>query len=145
MDDREFWTWLEYRVSRELEGFADKDISHLWCDGFLPGAVESGGDRPRVRGRAWVGHGQDWQEQWNFTLFLGSAAAGGTVPAWTDLCPAEDVTGWLAVDLAGRTLTIDPSRARPCLSGHRKPLAHNDQPAGGAAGAVLREGPDEHE
>jgi hypothetical protein len=34
MTEAEFWTDLEYRVSRELRELTDNHLRFLWCDGF---------------------------------------------------------------------------------------------------------------
>ena len=66
--DKEFWTRLEYDVSRWLGGSDDKTLRRFWIDGFLP---ESATDTKRgadVEGMAWVGIGGSEQYQYRFVV-----------------------------------------------------------------------------
>ena len=40
MDEKDFWSRLEWRICSELAQFEDKSLRHLWCDGLIPERVE---------------------------------------------------------------------------------------------------------
>src|SRR5687768_12433742 len=117
MDEADYWVCLEYRVSREFAGMADWDLRHYWCDGFTPERYHLGDSEPRITGRAWVCYGQYPQEQWPFTLFLGRPVGSRSEIDWRALLPAEDVTRWLALDIPGQRLQIEPAAAVPDPAG----------------------------
>ncbi|MBE1533522.1 hypothetical protein [Actinomadura algeriensis] len=112
MVEADYWPALEYRVCRELQGFADDRLRSLWCDGFLPDEVDLRAPEPRIRGRAWIGDDNGSQEQWDFTLLIGNPRSEIDIE-WSTLLPAEDVTGWLRPDLQAKTLTMAPLTAVP--------------------------------
>jgi hypothetical protein len=95
MGEADFWVSLEYRLCREFAGMANWDLRHLWCDGLIPERYQLGDSEPRITGRAWICHGQR-QEEWNFTLL-----------------PPENVTRWLALNLSGKLIQIEPGAAVP--------------------------------
>lgn len=112
MDDaREFWSALEYRVTREFRGFAERDLRYYSCDGLIPDEYDFEAAAPCIRGVAYCG--PTGQERWRFVLFVG---AGVRSPADIDgkrLVPTDDVTGWLSVHQHDRMLVIDPESAYP--------------------------------
>jgi hypothetical protein len=103
----DYWVRLEYRVCREINGFADARVRTLWCDGFIPEEADFQGARPCIRGRAWIGDDKGSQEEWAFTLFVGQARTADEID-WAALLPADAMTGWLVLDVPGKTLTMDP-------------------------------------
>ena len=107
MEETDFWPALEYRVTREMEGSDLCAARGLWCDGFLPEAREATAEGALVRGRAWVGLDGDKQEPWPFLLWLPDRYRSTPPEDWSVLVPAEDATGWLAVDIDGARLEID--------------------------------------
>jgi hypothetical protein len=111
VDEADFWSRLEYRISREFAGFEDRRLRAIWCDGLVADEYEPDGARPCIRGRAWCGPGG--QERWTFTLLLGSAVDDRNTVDWSALLPADDVTGWLIPEPHEETMTIDPSSAYP--------------------------------
>ena len=52
MTEREFWTALEFRVSREIQRFRDNRLRFLFCDGFIPDDVQPSEDA--IVGRAFI-------------------------------------------------------------------------------------------
>jgi hypothetical protein len=108
----EFWIALEFRVSGEFPGMADKQLRHFWCDGFIPEQYLLDDLMPRIVGRAWIVDDQR-QENWEFTLFLNQSYALRTDIDWFALLPADNVTCWLALDLPGKRIQIEPVAAVP--------------------------------
>lgn len=111
MDEAQFWVSLEYRVCREMEGLEDCRRLGLWCDGFSPYDWLRGGTHRSLRGGVWIGEGPRNQELWSFELFVPNGFEEIGEIDWRDLLPADDVTGWLAVDADERRLEIWPSKA----------------------------------
>jgi hypothetical protein len=110
VNEADYWARLEYRVCREFEGMSERPLRSLWCDGFIPGQYFISEPTPRIVGRAWICDGPS-QHEWEFTLFLPYGAEARDEIEWASLLPAEDVTRWLAVDLAGKRIQIEPLAA----------------------------------
>jgi hypothetical protein len=112
---KEFWLKLEYRVCSEIDGLRDgRKFRDLWCDGFDPEQLATVNGLPGMTGQVWMGRGASHQEVWQFVLVLpGHVRAEEDVDDWATMLPADDVTGWLWLDEAGRTMKVDPLAARP--------------------------------
>ena len=56
--ERSFWLALERRICREFEGFADRDLRFMTCDGLIPDEYDpqaptrASGEMPIVEGVA---------------------------------------------------------------------------------------------
>lgn len=115
VDESHFWIGLEFRIEGETQGFADRRLRGLWCDGFLPDRYLLDDPSPRIEGRAWIiksGRG-GCDELWEFTLLLpGPMASRESIP-WACLLPPDDVTRWLTIDLTKKSLVIEPGVAVP--------------------------------
>ncbi len=112
MTERDYFGHLEMRVSRELAGLRQRELRSLWCDGFIADAFEVVGERCRVSGKVWMAFGQQRQELWNFVVYLGSARPREQID-WTELLPAEDVTGWLSLNFETKFMKVNPFVTRP--------------------------------
>ena len=116
MDAQGFWDHLEFRVCREIDGLRRTDFRGLWCDGFLPDALEFTDGRPEIAGKVWMGRGgTTGQELWRFSLLLPRDVKTEADVDWASLLPAEDATGWLVLDKSRQYMKIDPSAAHPDL------------------------------
>ena len=115
MQESDFWSALEFRICRELEGLPKGQRQGLWCDGFLPDELEweLHGKPPRVTGSVWMGVGPREQQRWSFRLTLNHPNQDRSEIEWSTLLPPEDQTHWLTVDWDNRYLEIDPKRAAP--------------------------------
>ena len=115
LDESDFWVNLEFRVCAELAGLRDRRFRSLWCDGFLPDTVVTDADAhaTRIVGRVWMGYHNGHQEPWDFSLRLGPAGIDRRSVDWSVLLPADDVTGWLFIDVVEQTMRINPAAARP--------------------------------
>ena len=113
MTETEFWSDLEFRLCRELAALPQNELRYLWCDGFIPEAYLLNDPDPCVTGRVWIGNGSQSQEQWAFALFLNGSVGSHSEIKWQDLLPPEDATMWLAVDLPGKRIQIEPTAAVP--------------------------------
>jgi hypothetical protein len=106
VDEAGFWKRLEWRIGDEFAGFADRHLRYYWCDGLVPDEYLLDGDRPCIRGRAWVlGFGD---QHWEFTLYLGRDVRSREDIDWPALLPGDRLTGWLTPYPEHRTLAIDP-------------------------------------
>jgi hypothetical protein len=112
VDEDNFWSRLEYRVSAEMAGLADRQLRGLWCDGFLPDLYLLDDPSPRIEGRASVGY--DGQGEWRFSLLLPATVACREGVPWSSLLPPPDVTQWLTVDRVGKRLVLEPAVAVTC-------------------------------
>jgi hypothetical protein len=110
VDEGEFWARLEYRVSREFAGMAERQLRTRWCDGFIPHQFLIGEPTPRIVGRVWISDGPS-QYEWQFTLFLPHRAESRDEIPWASLLPPDDVTRWLAFDPARKRIQIEPLAA----------------------------------
>ena len=68
LDDKEFWTRLEFDASHWLEGSDDKELRCFWIDGFLPEMVVNTKRGADVEGTAWVGEGGRMQHSYRFIV-----------------------------------------------------------------------------
>ncbi|HWE94327.1 MAG TPA: hypothetical protein VG269_10210 [Tepidisphaeraceae bacterium] len=110
MDEAEYWPYLEFRICRELAGMREKSLRGWWCDGFIPESFDA--DRRCVTGRVWMAHGKD-QQAWDFTLVLRSPWRAREEIDWGALVLAEDITGWLSIDVIRKSMKIDPRAGYP--------------------------------
>jgi len=108
MNESEYWKQLEFRVCREFAGMSENHLRFRWCDGFIPQQYQLEGPSPCVTGRAWICDGPK-QEEWDFTLFLMPPVASRSEIDWSSYLPPENVSHWLAVDLALKRIEIEPS------------------------------------
>lgn len=113
MGEADYWEHLEYRVSRELSGFAQNAVDRLWCGAFLPEAYVVHDPTPRIEGRVWIGTGSSAYEEWEFTLLVLHPVVSRDEIDWAALLPPDAVTGWLALDPSGGRLEIQPAAAVP--------------------------------
>lgn len=113
MNENDFWSSLEYRVSRGMLGIEECRKAGLWCDGFIPEEYELDSNSPVIRGRAWIGRGPRDQEQWTLAVLLSATAEGRDQVPWTSLLLPADVTGWLSVRWNEKHLEIEPAVAVP--------------------------------
>jgi hypothetical protein len=108
--ETDFWSCLEYRVCRELQGSLDPQLRYFWCDGFLPEDYLIAGEPPTVSGQAWICRGSS-QDRWEFTLVLPRPIGSRADIDWAALLPPEDMTGWLSMDRTARRIRIEPGIA----------------------------------
>jgi len=104
----EFWGRMEMRVCRELCGMDDPVLRHMWCDGIQGGVVRPQAGRAYLGGTIWIG--RDGQTEMQFEMALPETISIERDINWKDLLPSEDLTGWLAVDLQRKRVTIDIGR-----------------------------------
>ena len=116
MDESEFWTRLEYRISAEFAGSADRRLRYYWCDGLVPDGYDLLGAEPQISGLAWCG--PSGQERWRFTLVAGQRATSRDQISWLTLLPGDLLTGWLIPDPQNKTLRIDPAMGHDDLYRH---------------------------
>jgi hypothetical protein len=107
MSESEYWIRLEFRVCREFGGMPEKHLRFLWCDGFMPVKYLLAGPSACIKGQAWICNGPR-QEQFDFTLFLNHPVGSPSEIDWPSLLPPENATRWLAVDLPGKRIEIEP-------------------------------------
>jgi hypothetical protein len=111
IDESDYWVALEYRICREVEGFAEEPLRRFWCDGLEPLCYHLDPPEPCVRGRAWFG--PTGQDVWDFTLLLDPATRARSDVDWAALLPDERLTGWLSPRPHDRRLVIDPLGGHP--------------------------------
>lgn len=112
MTESRFWGDLERRLCGEFEGLPDRSLQYLWCDGIMPDTYVLQDSEPRITGQAWIGSSPR-EELWEFTLLLSQHYASRDEIDWAALLPSDDVTRWLAVDVARRRIEIEPAKAVP--------------------------------
>lgn len=107
MTEAEFWTALEFRVSRALGELADNRLRFLWCDGFFPDDVQPNDDS--VTGYALISEddGKTF-ERYRFRLWVsqGGECEGGI--DWEAVIPLEPARDWLRVDRDHKSLEMRP-------------------------------------
>ena len=106
VDEADFWKRLEFRISAEFAGFADRRLHFYWCDGLVPDEYALVGVERRIGGNAWCG--SSGQERWRFTLVVGQDVKSHEQIDWAALLPGDRLTGWLTPDPKKKTLRIDP-------------------------------------
>jgi hypothetical protein len=98
LDDREFWTRLEYTASQRLENSDDTGLRRFWIDGFLPDGATNTRFGLDVEGTAWVGIGPRRQDQYRFIASLPQKMLHRKAPGF--------VIEQLSLDEAQRTLQL---------------------------------------
>lgn len=111
MDERTYWSKLEFRLCLELDGLREKQRGVLWCDGILPETYILDGERPHILGHAYCG--ASGQEKWKFELLLPRTYESYDAIEWEELLPANNVTRWLYLDRERCFLQIEPRAAVP--------------------------------
>jgi hypothetical protein len=112
MSESDYWLALMFRVCGEFAGMSENHLRFRWCDGFIPQEYRLDAPSPCITGRAWIVDGQE-QELWEFTLFLNGPVASISEIDWRSLLPPQDVTRWIAVDVPGKRIQVEPSAAVP--------------------------------
>jgi hypothetical protein len=120
----DYWLRLEFRVSGEFPGMAEKRLQYFWCDGFSPREYFLDDPEPRIVGQAWIVEVQA-QQKWEFTLFLGRTFPSREAIDWPSLLPAAGITCWVAMDIDGRRIQMDPAAAVPDFELPKKRNAQN--------------------
>jgi hypothetical protein len=70
-DDKDFWTFLEFQMTKDFAQSKDKTISQYWNDGFIPESARQIRKSIEIKGKTWLCIKQD-QQQWMFTLIAPS-------------------------------------------------------------------------
>ena len=73
INDREFWTHLEFTLTRWLADQEAKDLRCLWIDGFLPESITNTQYGVDVEGEAWVGTSGSEQSAYRFVASIPQA------------------------------------------------------------------------
>lgn len=107
MTEAEFWTALEFRVSRALEELADNRLRFLWCDGFFPDDRQPNGDSMVGYTLISENDGKTF-ERYRFRLWLSAASQTEAGTNWDTAIPALSSTGWLRVDRDQKTIEVRP-------------------------------------
>jgi len=68
MQDKTFWTRLEYEASALLRSSTDCELRRFWLDGFIPEAFAKTRRGLDVKGATWVGEGPRLQHQYSFVV-----------------------------------------------------------------------------
>lgn len=78
---------------------------------------------PRIEGCSWIADDRQMMELWKFTLFLDRQYNSRDEIDWTSLLPSDNVTRWMALDLPGKRLQIEPTAAEsdPAKPAPRRP------------------------
>ncbi|MEQ1672965.1 MAG: hypothetical protein ABL893_19105 [Hyphomicrobium sp.] len=109
MTEDEFWRKLEWRICLELSETNDKIFRWIWCDGIRGNLVRPPSGQPYLAGSIWIG--SDGQTEMQFTMQLPREISIDGPTPWSALLPAENLTGWLFVDLQKKIVAIDLNRA----------------------------------
>ena len=108
MTEAEFWTDLEYRVTRELAQQTDTRLRFLWCDGFVPDYVQP--NDGFVVGFAFISEddGRTF-ERYRFRLKLDPQVRQPHGVDWSAVLP-ESLTSrhWLLVNRDEKRIEIEP-------------------------------------
>lgn len=119
MNESDYWSQLEFRLTREFEGIEQCRRLGLWCDGFIPHSYDLAATRPCIHGVAWICPGQD-QQKWRFTLVLDGSPDSRENIEWSKQLPPENVTRWMVLDFDRRFIEVEPGVAVPDASEHLK-------------------------
>jgi hypothetical protein len=116
LDERQFWTRLEFRICREVNGMPAQWQRRYWCDGFIPEYYRPQREPPLIYGRVWMVEIQQ-QQEWKFILLLPRQYKSRDDIRWVPLVPPENATGWLTLDPLRQRIVIDPEAAVPLNRG----------------------------
>lgn len=112
MNEADFWSSLEYRVTREMYELEECRRLGLWCDGFLPQHSLLGKAQRTVKGGVWIGIGPKEQKLWSFELFTLKSYRKFEDLNWQELLPPDHTTEWLVVFREQERLELWPAKAR---------------------------------
>ena len=107
MTERDFWTTLEFRVSREIQRPRDNRLRFLFCDGFIPDDVQPSDDA--IVGRAFISEddGRSFPD-YRFRLWLSASVRGSSGVNWDALLPPESSHDWLTIDRDQKYIEMRP-------------------------------------
>src|SRR5258705_13972772 len=105
MTETEFWTELEFLVSRTLAELANNRLRFLWCDGFFPDDVQPSDDS--VIGYALISEddGKTF-ERYRFRLWLSPRSHVEGRIDWDAVLPPHQAPDWLRVDREHRSIEM---------------------------------------
>lgn len=111
VDERRFWSALEWRTGGEMARDEACARAGLWCDGYAPQGLDREAQPHRIRGRVYVVFGPGRDESWTFELLLPAPVARLEEVDWSAILPEPEDTGWLTIDHDRRHLTVVPADA----------------------------------
>ncbi len=111
MNESDFWSHLEYRVTREMAGSEECRRLGLWCDGMWGRWYWPQKNPPRVDASAVI-CSRNVQETWDATLFLTAQYEHTEEINWANQLPLAGATGWLAIDAECKRLHMRPSNGK---------------------------------
>jgi hypothetical protein len=112
--ETEYFGNLEFRISRELAGMSDPKMRRAWCDGFMPDRKFVATDKGcHIAGQVWMTDSVGSQSLWNFVVLLGPVVVPREEVEWSQVLPAENMTGWLSMDFENKFMKIKPRGAYP--------------------------------
>jgi hypothetical protein len=95
MNEREFWTALEFRVCREIVGLRDTSLRFLFCDGFVPDDHQP--DDGMIVGKAFISEdGGRTFPGYRFRLIVPPSVPEGR--RWEAILPSDEQHDWLTID-----------------------------------------------
>lgn len=111
MDEREFFSKLEWLICAGLKELVSNDQRCLWCDGLIRELDWLSEVPPRIEGRAWMGgiagKSAGHQERWAFVLLPDPSAIEAGLVNWEALDAASQGEQWLSVDVEAKKLVIN--------------------------------------
>jgi hypothetical protein len=119
MDERTYWTALEFRLCAEFNGLPERRLQYWWCDGLEPGQYLLDSSPPQITGGAWICNGPK-QDIWRFILFLDKSYGSREEIDWSSILPPQGVTSWIAIDESNKVLQMEPSAAVPDFPVHKR-------------------------
>lgn len=112
MQEDDFWTRLECRLTQEMGQLDECRALGMWCDGLRPEQYALRGPGRHIQGECWIGLGPRNQETWQFRLVLKDHLSKRSEIYWPYFLPPDGVTGWLRVFPKQRFLEIAPRAGR---------------------------------
>jgi hypothetical protein len=70
LEDKEFWSALEFVLSAWFRSCGDRSLGGIWCDGISPSRASDTKHGIAVFGHAWIGEGSRKQHEFAFSASI---------------------------------------------------------------------------
>ena len=101
MTEAEFWTALEFHISKALGQSSDDSLRSLWCDGLVPDDVQPHKDA--IIGRAFIEGDSGRSSEYRFRASLERDVFEN---GWEAFLPEHGSHDWLSVDKHQRLIEL---------------------------------------
>ena len=108
MIDQDFYSHLEFQLTKAFPNSDDNLITSFWCDGILPVSEEESSNIHKIELRTTAFIGVDGQEKYEMTIVFGPKALSNYSQGFDlkSCIPDRLESGWIDVDSVNKKILI---------------------------------------